>query len=116
MGIESADVPRVASGFGGGVGGGGSLCGALAGAVLAIGLKHGRTAAADDRGPSRTRSLRLLRQFEAEMGSADCRELTGFDLSTPEGHEGFAKSDVRDRVCRRCVMTGARLAQGELAS
>ena len=116
MGIESADAPRIATGFGGGVGGGGSLCGAVVGGVMAIGLKYGRNTGAGEREPSRGLSLRFLREFQKEMGSVICRELTGFDMTTPEGQEAAHQSDVRNRVCGRCIATAARLAEEELAS
>jgi hypothetical protein len=35
------------------------------------------------------------------MGTISCRELTGMDLSTPEGLDAFHSSDVAERVCQR---------------
>lgn len=115
LGLETGDTPRVASGFGGGIGSGGSVCGALVGAVMAVGLKHGRTAATDDREPVRGLSQRILQSFREEMGSDLCRDLTGMDLSTPEGYSAFRQSDVPERVCRRCIATAARLAEKQLS-
>ena len=37
------------------------------------------------------------------MGSLNCRELTGIDLSTPEGLQAFRASDVPVKVCLRAV-------------
>ncbi len=115
IGLETGDTPRIASGFGGGVGGVGSLCGALVGAVMAVGLKHGRSRVGDDPGAVRTRSQKILRDFRGEMGSDLCLELTGMDISTPEGAKAFHDSDVPERVCRICVLTAARLAEQQLA-
>lgn len=83
---------------------------------MAVGLKHGRSRGDGDRDAARTRSQRILRSFQEEMGSDICRELTGFDISTPEGAAAFHESDVPERVCRRCVLTAARLAEEQLAS
>ncbi len=115
-GLDAGDAPRIATGFGGGVGGGGSMCGALVGAVMAVGLKHGRARGDEDSRAAYGRSQRILRSFEEEMGTAICRELTGMDLSTPEGHKAFRESDVPERVCRQCVGTAARLAEEQLDS
>jgi C_GCAxxG_C_C family probable redox protein len=98
------------------MGGGGSACGALVGAVMAVGLKHGRAEGSGDAQAARERSQRVLRRFVAEMGSDLCRELTGMDLSTPEGTAAFRQSDVPERVCRRAIATGARLAEAELSA
>ena len=38
---------------------------------------------------------RFLRAFRDEMSTLHCRELTGFDLSTPEGLQ-----DSANRTCR----------------
>jgi len=101
LGIENELVPRIATAFGGGMSGTGAVCGAVAGAAMAIGIKHGR----EDPEQSRDHAYELFREFrrrfEAEMGHVCCRELTGFDLSTPEGYEGYWNSDVPIRVCLR---------------
>jgi hypothetical protein len=39
------------------------------------------------------------RRFEAEMGTINCRELTGADLTTKEGLEHFMNSDIPQTVC-----------------
>jgi C_GCAxxG_C_C family probable redox protein len=97
--IEPTIIPRIAFGFAGGIGNTGNVCGAIAGAVMAIGLKQ-------DRGETMEESFRTLaigqefrRRFENEMGTISCRELTGADLSTPEGVEQFMNSDTPQTVC-----------------
>ena len=114
LGIESPAVPRVATPFGGGVGGSGSVCGAVVGAVMAIGLVHGR----EDPSQSRDQAYALARQvycgFQEEMSSTICRELTGIDLTTPEGHKELLSSGVGMRVCLRAASTGYRLALAAL--
>ncbi len=92
------------------------MCGALVGAVMAVGLKHGRARGDEDNRAAYGRSQKILRRFQEEMGSDLCRELTGMDLSTPEGSQAFRQSDVPERVCRRCIVAAARLAEEQLAS
>jgi C_GCAxxG_C_C family probable redox protein len=110
LGIESPIIPRIATAFGGGIGGMGIVCGAVVGAVMAIGLVHGREETWQPRERAYQLAQELCRRFEEEMGSTCCRELTGMDLSTPEGLKQFYASDVPRRVCLRAGSTGYRLA------
>jgi C_GCAxxG_C_C family probable redox protein len=101
LGIENELVPRIATAFGGGMSGTGAVCGAVTGAAMAIGIKHGREDATEPRDQAYDLFREFRRRFEAEMGHIGCRELTGFDLSTPEGLEAYWNSDVPVRVCLR---------------
>jgi C_GCAxxG_C_C family probable redox protein len=101
LGIENELVPRIATAFGGGMSGTGAVCGAVTGAAMAIGIKHGREDPAQPRDQAYALFQEFRRRFEAEMGHISCRELTGFDLSTPEGLEAYWNSDVPVRVCLR---------------
>ena len=103
LGVQQAVVPGIATAFGGGIGGTGSVCGALVGAVMAIGLRHGRQLSSERDARAYALTQELRRRFEAEMGHVDCRELTGMDLSTPEGVKRFYASDVPRRVCLPAV-------------
>ena len=107
--IENEINPRIAFCFAGGIGNTGAVCGAVAGAVMAIGLKT-------ERGDTMEESLRPLtvaqefrRRFEAEMKTINCRELTGLDLSTPEGIEQLMGSDIPQTVCFPAVAAAYRL-------
>lgn len=107
--IEATIIPRIAFGFAGGIGNTGDVCGAVAGAVMAIGLHQ-------ERGETMEESLRTLaiaqefrRRFENEMGTINCRELTGADLSTPEGIEQFMNSDTPQTVCFPAVGAAYKL-------
>lgn len=109
VGIEHQLIPRIAFGFAGGMGNTGAVCGAVSGAVMAIGLEK-------ERGRTVEESLRTLtvvgefrRRFESVMKTVSCRELTGVDLSTPEGIAKFMRSDVPQRVCFPAVDTAYRL-------
>ena len=109
FGIKNEIIPRIATCFAGGIGNTGTVCGAVAGAVMAIGLKK-------ERGDTMEESLRTLavaqefrRRFEAEMETINCRELTGADLSTPEGIEQFMGSDTPQTVCFPAVGAAYRL-------
>ena len=102
-------IPKIASGFGGGIGNTGAVCGAVVGAVMAISLKM-------DRGESMEDWLRIAavvqdfrRRFEAEMGTINCRELTGLDLSVGGDMKQLMNSDVPQKVCFPAVGAAYRL-------
>jgi C_GCAxxG_C_C family probable redox protein len=109
LGLEGDDLWQAATGFGGGLARRQSICGALTGGAIACGLaiarKRGSTR--DDRGELRgevyAAMQELAREFEARFGAIDCRTMTGFDFSAPDGHDRFAESGGRDRVCRPAV-------------
>jgi len=97
-------IPRIASGFGGGIGNTGEVCGAVVGAVMALSLtmKQG----------GMEEYMRLAgviqdfrHRFETELGTINCRELTGVDLTTEEGMKESMSSDVAQKVCFPSVGT-----------
>lgn len=109
LGIESDIVPRIATAFGAGMGGRGAVCGAVVGGVMAIGLKHGREESWQPRDEPYALAQQFLARFEQEMGHICCHELTGMDLSTPEGIQAYWSSDVPLRVCLRAGGAAFRL-------
>jgi C_GCAxxG_C_C family probable redox protein len=109
LGIQSEMIPGIATAFGAGIGGGGVICGAVVGSVMAIGLKHGRQEPSQPRDKAYALAREFCRRFQEEMGTLSCRELTGMDLSTPEGQQAFYSSDVPLRVCLPAIGTAFRL-------
>jgi C_GCAxxG_C_C family probable redox protein len=109
MGIENEVIPRVATAFGGGIAGRGDVCGAVVGSTMAIGLRYGREESWQPRDEAYALTQEFCQRFEEEMGTLSCRELTGMDLSTPEGQKAFYASDVPIRVCLRAGGTAFRL-------
>ncbi len=109
LGIQSEVIPRIATPFGGGIGGRGEVCGAVVGSVMAIGLKHGREEPSQPRDTAYALASEFCQRFEEETGSLSCRELTGIDLSTPEGQKAFYSSDVPIRVCLPTIGAAFRI-------
>jgi C_GCAxxG_C_C family probable redox protein len=99
FGIENEIIPRIAFFFGGGFGNTGAVCGAVCGAMMALGLKIERPVTMDEMLPTMAVAQEFRRRFEAEMGTINCRELTGVDLSTEEGIEQYMSSDTPMSVC-----------------
>ena len=93
------DLVIAARHFGGGVARMGEACGAVTGAALALGLRDYQL---PEQGPDQlalnARHLQdSLRDFATEFGSRRCIELTGHDLSTPEGYKMFRDSGAHER-------------------
>ncbi len=96
---EDSQLVTHARYLGGGVAGMGEVCGALNGTALALGM---RDLALMRRGevdpPSAADALKqVIRDFRDQFGACRCRDLTGYDLSFPEGMEAFKKSEIRER-------------------
>jgi len=87
FGLAADQAAKVAAGFGGGIGRMGNICGALSGAIMILGLKYGATDPRDKATKMRTYQIvgKVIERFKQACGSTDCRDLLGFDLSTPAG-------------------------------
>jgi C_GCAxxG_C_C family probable redox protein len=107
--MENEIIPQIASCFGGGIGNTGAVCGAVVGAVMAIGLKKGRGDTMEDWLRVSAVAQEYRRRFEAEMGTINCRELTGADLSTEKGLQQYMSSDTPMTVCFPAVGASYRL-------
>ena len=99
--------PRLATGFCSGLSRTGGPCGALMGAVLAVNLLTGR----DDPAADREKDIlhanyalvdELVERFQERFGATACTELTGCDLSTPEGSLRYREENKYDR-CRELI-------------
>jgi hypothetical protein len=56
------------------------------------------------------------RRFEDEMGTIQCRDLTGLDLTKVEDMQELGTSDIPREVCFPAVMTAYRLVVEMLAN
>ncbi|HVP41464.1 MAG TPA: C-GCAxxG-C-C family protein [Candidatus Krumholzibacteriaceae bacterium] len=103
---ESSIIPRIATGFGAGVGRSGQICGALSGAVMAIGLLRGCEKGEEER-EKRNAAYESVRQmikaFEKEFGSSQCRVLTQCDLQAQEGKEKYQHKEFRKELCPKFI-------------
>jgi C_GCAxxG_C_C family probable redox protein len=85
--------------LGGGIAGMGEACGVLTGAALAMGLRdlHLDEEPEDLASLTRADLQQVLKDFTQEFGARRCADLTGCDLSTPEGHEKFIATGASER-------------------
>jgi C_GCAxxG_C_C family probable redox protein len=111
-GIDESTALKVASGFGGGIGCTGGTCGALTGAVMVMGLRHGTADAADKTAKLECyRKVRLLNEeYKLRAGSTICRDLMGFDMSTPQGQTLSSTPGAFDR-CDGFVRIAAEILE-----
>ena len=112
LGLDKELAIKAAAGFGGGIGCMGTLCGALGGLFIAIGLKYGTTDPTDKDTKMKTYDIvkNAAEKFEKQFGSVNCRDLLGFDLSTPEGKEQ-AKIDGSFDICTNLIRYTAQIAE-----
>ncbi len=107
--IRSDLIPRIATGFCGGIARTSNICGAVSGAVMALNIFYGRNDPGMLPEKSYAKVRELLALFEAQFGTVNCRDLTGCDLSTPEGRNAFKANNTIAR-CRHLSQEAARMA------
>ncbi|MCX5683363.1 MAG: C-GCAxxG-C-C family protein [Planctomycetota bacterium] len=116
--VCSQCIPGIALGMGGGVGHTGHICGAATGGVMAIGLAVDKVVSsepAEKRQAAYRAAGRLVREFAAVFGSADCRDILGFDLSEPGALERARLENIKPCKCTPCVRWAAEEADRLIA-
>ena len=107
--VESELIPRIATGFCSGVARTSGQCGAISGAIMGLGLVTGRDSPDEPIEEIYALVRELIERFEDRFGSRNCQQLTGCDLSTPEGQERFETSNTIDR-CYQYAEEATRIA------
>lgn len=104
-GLPNASDASPAMALNGGVAWQGGICGAISGASLAVGRLAGERIEdhKDAKRAARSIMADLISDFVAEHGHVDCRDLTGLDISSPEGHAAFLESKAWHSVCMRQI-------------
>lgn len=112
MNIEVETALKIACAFGGGMRLG-NTCGAVTGALMVIGMKYGKSKADDNE--ARDTTYALAKDFQAAFsnarGSIMCRDLLGFDLSTPEGYEAAKKNLAFIKICPGLVRNAVEILE-----
>jgi len=102
------------SAFGGGLAHQGHVCGAVNGALVLIGLAHASSEAGM---AARAKAYEMgevfLKAFKARNAFVDCRELIGYDLSTPEGLAAFKDAGGLLNTCTRWVEDAVAILESE---
>jgi C_GCAxxG_C_C family probable redox protein len=113
-GIYSDLIPRIATGFCSGISRSGGMCGAVSGAIMGIGLVAGRNFPAESLEPAYTLVQKLIRTFEEQYGSVNCRQLIGFDLDTEAGQRYFMENHLMES-CLQYAEDATRMAVSLIA-
>jgi len=111
-------ISGVALAMGGGVGLTGHVCGAATGGVMAIGLAVDKALAGglpEKKQAAYRAAGRLVREFAAAFGSADCRGILGFDWSEPDALERARRENSKSCKCTPCVRWAAEEADRLIA-
>jgi C_GCAxxG_C_C family probable redox protein len=101
LGISGDEANRIAAGFGGGMCLG-KVCGAYTGALMAIGLKYGHSnpdGLMAQKEIMTAKNMELKERFTEEFGTVECKEIIGFDVSTPEGLQAALDSGKLVEYC-----------------
>ncbi len=113
LGIDEKTALKIASGFGGGMACA-ETCGAVTGSYMVIGMKYGHSTSNPD---EKEKTKQLIRKFNAEFkkahGTLICKNLTGFDISTPEGSAAASEADVFRTQCPGFLKTACNLLESE---
>jgi C_GCAxxG_C_C family probable redox protein len=113
FGIDMETALKIAGAFGGGIAHMGETCGAVTGAFMVIGLKYGKTRAEDE--PAKEKTYQVVREFvekfKSRNGSIVCRELTGCDMSSPEGLQTFKEKNILKTHCTKFVRDAAEIVE-----
>lgn len=94
LGISEDTANKVAACFGGGMLQA-DTCGAFTGALMAIGLKYGHFQEEnlmEQKNVMMAKSGEFRQKFFEKYHTCNCKELLGYDVSTPEGFEGALSS------------------------
>ena len=87
--LSEDEANRIAACFGGGM-------------MLAIGMKYGHTkeeGLMDQKNVMIGKYMEFKNRFEQEYGSVNCKEIIGYDVSTPEGLQGALDSGKMTEFC-----------------
>lgn len=114
LGIDEKTALKIASGFGGGMACA-ETCGAVTGAYMVIGMRHGNTTSDPEAKALTKQKIQLFNEkFKAVHKTLICKELTGFDISTPAGSAAANESNVFREKCPSFVKTACDVLDQEL--
>jgi len=105
----------MATPFGGGVARWGTVCGAVIGGAMGLGFCYGSTKGEEKENREKTyaKVQEMIRQFEREFTTIQCRDLIHLNLLDPVDRKKFQEMDLRKR-CAQFVARNAENIRGLL--
>jgi len=115
LNFDKEQATKMATPFGGGMSRFGMICGTLVGGAMAIGTCFGRTKAEekDKREKTYSKVQGLLRGFEKEYGTLQCRELIGLNLLDPADQKKFQELKLTER-CAGFAASAVEMARQQI--
>jgi len=95
---------KMATPFGGGVARWGTVCGAVVGGAMGLGFCFGRTMGEEKEKREKTyaKVQEMVRDFEKNFGTIQCREIIQLNLLDPEDRKKFEEMNLRKK-CSQIV-------------
>lgn len=110
LGLDWETAIKVSSAFGGGMSRTGVVCGAVTGALMVIGLTSDvNDITAKDK--VYDQSQVFCTQFKERHGSICCKDLLGYDISTPEGRSMIKEKNLPQTICACFVRDAAEILE-----
>lgn len=111
LAFDEKTALKIASGFGVGMACA-ETCGAVTGSYMVIGMKHGHsTSNPDEKAKTKMLIQKFNNKFKAKHKSLICKELTGYDISTPEGADAANEEGVFQTKCPRFIKTACNILE-----
>lgn len=103
-GIPEEQALKIGACFGSGMRKG-EVCGACSGALMVLGSLYGQYDLfdTDSRQIANEVNDRMVKGFEEACGSCLCREILGYDISTPEGKQSAREKNLFRELCPQMV-------------
>ena len=112
MGKDPEEGYKAGACFGGGMFHG-ETCGCVTGSLMAIGMKYGHYKMNDE--DAKAKMMEVKNEFEEafvkEHGSLICRDILGYDISTPEGREKIMQEGLLDKLCPKLAVTACEILE-----
>lgn len=111
-GISEEQAFRLGSCFGGGMRKG-EVCGACTGALMVLGLLYGQPKIGDQekREAAICVTNLMMNRFKEANASYRCRDLLGYDISTPEGAQKAREEGLFTDFCPKMVASAVDILE-----
>jgi C_GCAxxG_C_C family probable redox protein len=118
LNFDKTQAIKMATPFGGGVARWGTICGAVVGGAMGLGFCYGSTKGEEKENREKTyaKVQQMIREFEKDFGTIQCRDLIHLNLLDPADRKKFQEMNLRQRCCQfvaRSVESARKLLQGE---
>ena len=118
LNFDKTQAIKMATPFGGGVARWGTICGAVVGGAMGLGFCYGSTKGEEKENREKTyaKVQQMIREFEKDFGTIQCRDLIHLNLLAPADRKKFQEMNLRQRCCQfvaRSVESARKLLKGE---